>query len=864
MATTNHSVAALVVTGGSNTSVGETVRGSYCQEGEHHGRPLFKKLVSRAVGSGTSQGKVLIYYWDDRKDQSMRGWWIGPELGGDQVWSFNANAALKMPPGIGWRIPWDGPVDATLRLRVGPGGGGGAASSNPPAVSGEVPSSTSAGGTTKRPRSPDEVRGTRPQDKDRRKKSSDEGRARRPRDEDRGRRLPDEDRGRRRLDEERGRRPAVEDRARRQADEERCRRLPMEEEQVKRRREQEDEIRRETQRREMGASMAVRRVLSQLHTVSFKDFEALSAEVKSVLIQQREMLGGCREELEREASDMLSQTRWRLERTSALVVREVVRRIGAAVTSEDLDALKAELSAVQADAWEKMGSQADEVARDACEAVRLAEHRLEQTAAMPIMKAIRRLASVTPETFEALRAELEEVQSEQLGKLGSQKERVLQDSAAALQQAEHEVRQCVERRAEELRLRLEEERRASEEAERIDKLTRRAQEEVGRLEREAQRVAEVTRALSVGKGGRPLPIEDAMQAAEAVEEARAAAAAEAEAASGSLAPEVAALLDAQPSVPTSSSSLAVTPAASSSACGSAQRVELCTVQERLAAVSKALAGFAEPTKRALETASRRAAAARREQIQQAIFARYDVDGDKRLAHQEVVELARVEYDLNVSERVLGKIGRSLFEDGAGVPFGRFAHLRRVLGIERSELRARARRAAEAERKRRELEDAERRKREIAERKHTSLGLVDDVAELLGDAETELVRAAQAAGPLLSDERLGSASLRECSDATDVHLGPAGISLGDAETKLNEAEKTIGHDLGSFLKSEVVRLHSRLRREKDRDERLRVAVRAARERADKKAREEERAQKQRKAFARLERAYEELDDTGDSS
>ena len=37
------------------------------------------------------QVTVLIYYWDDRDGSSFSGWWIGPKVGGDQVWSHADN-----------------------------------------------------------------------------------------------------------------------------------------------------------------------------------------------------------------------------------------------------------------------------------------------------------------------------------------------------------------------------------------------------------------------------------------------------------------------------------------------------------------------------------------------------------------------------------------------------------------------------------------------------------------------------------------------------------------------------------------------------------------------------------------------------
>ena len=38
---------------------------------------------------------VLIYFWDDRDGPTFSGWWIGPKVGGDQVWSHADNRQVQ-------------------------------------------------------------------------------------------------------------------------------------------------------------------------------------------------------------------------------------------------------------------------------------------------------------------------------------------------------------------------------------------------------------------------------------------------------------------------------------------------------------------------------------------------------------------------------------------------------------------------------------------------------------------------------------------------------------------------------------------------------------------------------------------------
>lgn len=64
---------------------------------------------------GTCCGfQVLIYYWDERDGPNFHGWWFGPkafwsllartfQVGGDQVWAYNANKLSPVPPASGWK-----------------------------------------------------------------------------------------------------------------------------------------------------------------------------------------------------------------------------------------------------------------------------------------------------------------------------------------------------------------------------------------------------------------------------------------------------------------------------------------------------------------------------------------------------------------------------------------------------------------------------------------------------------------------------------------------------------------------------------------------------------------------------------------
>eukprot|EP00928_Gymnodinium_smaydae_P079678 TRINITY_DN63543_c0_g1_i1.p1 TRINITY_DN63543_c0_g1~~TRINITY_DN63543_c0_g1_i1.p1 ORF type:complete len:885 (+),score=316.92 TRINITY_DN63543_c0_g1_i1:71-2725(+) len=100
------------VTGCSHPTVGPTVRGSYSLAAENHGRRAYKR---DAMVNGLD---VMIYFWDERDGPNFCGWWFGPKIGGDRVWAYHPDKAAQTPPLNGWKVPYDGPVDASFQISL--------------------------------------------------------------------------------------------------------------------------------------------------------------------------------------------------------------------------------------------------------------------------------------------------------------------------------------------------------------------------------------------------------------------------------------------------------------------------------------------------------------------------------------------------------------------------------------------------------------------------------------------------------------------------------------------------------------------------------------------------------------------------
>merc|ERR1712048_1491543 len=97
------------VTGCMHATVGVIARGNYTIAAENHGKKAYKR---DAQVNGLD---VMVYFWDERDGPNFCGWWFGPKIGGDQVWAYHPEKT-QAPPKTWGKVPYDGPVDATMVL----------------------------------------------------------------------------------------------------------------------------------------------------------------------------------------------------------------------------------------------------------------------------------------------------------------------------------------------------------------------------------------------------------------------------------------------------------------------------------------------------------------------------------------------------------------------------------------------------------------------------------------------------------------------------------------------------------------------------------------------------------------------------
>jgi len=618
------------VSGCGNQTVSNIIKGLYSVQGSNHGRPVYKK------DGPPNSVSVLIYFWDERDGPSFSGWWFGPKVGGDQVWAYNADKAAPTPPLSNWKVPWDGPVDASLRLSQGGAPPGGCT----------VPPPGGPSGSTRGPPPVD----TRQQEEDRRRREA----------ADRQRQAAEQQR----REEDRRRREA-EDRKRREREEEERRRRDAE---AKKRRE-EEEVRRK-------------------------------------------------------------------EQAAALAVRKVIQRVRVA----------------------------------------------------------------TPETYDNLRAELEEAQASHLEALGSQAQKVTQEAQETLQQAQKRIDEINEKRAEDERRRQEEERRAKEEAEKVERLMKEATAEVKGADEKLAEAQEASKAMTAGEAMTP---EAVIEAADSTEKA-------AQASKAALDVHIKALDEKWSDMGKGDAARRV-------------RQEMDDFYKKLQDGRRQLERLLHTVGTSREKAKRKGAALKKERDRKVDFERRDADQDGKLSRAEVLAFAKAEFDgFEPPDHVLDKIMRVL----EPITFEKFHAMHLKVAVAKSEAKARQRRAEEAERQ-----------RKLEEQRQQVQKIIDEAGELIAAAEGLTTQAENTGRPLSEEnDSMLASEIEAIAVEADALAKKTEGELATALERMQKAEEECdaNPDLQGFDKKDVPRLQKRHDAVQVRAEKVVAAMKKARERAVRKA------------------------------
>jgi len=426
--------------------------------------------------------------------------------------------------------------------------------------------------------------------------------------------------------------------------------------------------------------------------------------------------------------------------------------------------------------------------------------RKEHAAALAVRKVIQRVRVATPETYDNLRAELEEAQATHLEALGSQAQKVTQEAQETLQQAQKRIDDINEKRAEDERRRQEEERRAKEEAEKVDKLFKEVTEEVKVAEEKIQKAEEQAKNVTEGESNPPEETVEAASSAEKVmEEAKEA-----------VEKHIASIDKKWGDMGRGDAARKV-------------RHEMDELYKKLQDGRRQLERLGYTVSITRDKALRKASALKKERDRRASFETHDTDKDGKLSRAEVLAFSKATFDgFEPTEGVLDKIMRIL----EPITFEKFHAMHLKVAIAQSETKARQKRAEEAERQ-----------RKLEEQRQEVQKIIDEAGELLAAAE-DLTTQAEDKGRPLSKENtdMPASEIEATAIEADELAKKTEEQLAATLEKLKKVEEDCeaNPDLHGFDKRDVPRLQKRHENVKARADKVMATMKKAHERAIRKA------------------------------
>ncbi|CAE7230814.1 unnamed protein product [Symbiodinium natans] len=308
------------------------------------------------------------------------------------------------------------------------------------------------------------------------------------------------------------------------------------------------------------------------------------------------------------------------------------------------------------------------------------KRRQEQRSTLAIRRVIQKIRLASPETFDEVQKELQEILRVELENTGSQKERIKEESEKGLEQARKRLDSIKEQRQKELDKKTAEEKKRLEQQAKTDELLKELSALVETAETGVTRLKELAAPLSD-------KIEDSVKEVEAcalaVEEAGSDAKTATKACTDFILVNGNDIKDSAP----------VLAIPGIQATGETKQA-LGKLLQRINECGKTAESLIQAARGAKEQAVRRAFARQKTKEMEAMFAKYDKDKDNVLSQVEVVAYAKKEMSVNVDKALLEKVWKCTVDaDEKGVVFEKMSLLNASIGIAREMQRNERRKAA---------------------------------------------------------------------------------------------------------------------------------------------------------------------------
>jgi len=420
------------------------------------------------------------------------------------------------------------------------------------------------------------------------------------------------------------------------------------------------------------------------------------------------------------------------------------------------------------------------------------KRRLEQKSSLAIRRVIQKVRQATPDNFDELQKELQEVLSQELENCCTQKDRMKEESDKGVEQARKRIEQLNEQRKREQDKKDAEEKKRIEADERAKGLIKELESLVESAEGKARELKEMAATLEEGAIS---TLEDVEKVARMVEEAGAE--------SKELTKECTDFIlqkgpEMKESTPPNASGTTAQP--------SEMKQTLAKLLQRITDCTKLSESNVQAARGAKEKAVRRAAAREKTRELEATFDKYDKDSDDVLSKKEVIAYAKGEFKFVLPEDTIDLVFRNVVEEGSkGVTMGRFQLLKAAVGVARERTRDRKRKAERAQ-KENVLKD---KKADLLKRiKEASLAV--DVADKAVSVSEEQVK------PFMAKAKtMPAPEMLALADDTDQTIKDAKESTQAARDEIDGLsegfERKFEDDLKAYLNQEAKQLELRMGR-----------------------------------------------------
>jgi len=423
--------------------------------------------------------------------------------------------------------------------------------------------------------------------------------------------------------------------------------------------------------------------------------------------------------------------------------------------------------------------------------------RKENAAAMAVRKAIQRVRTATPDTYDDLRAQLEETQEKNLEAMGSQAEKVSEEATKALEQAQQRIDEMHLKKLQEEQKKQEQERLKKEMEEKVAEFVKTSKDEATEILEKVKAVEELVSQLgSNGTVGAAF-LTEAEAAEKQLEEIR----------EGAKTVR-SKIIEKQKEVADAESFRKV-------------KREVMETTTKLATASRTIEKSSDKLRQAKQRMTVRAEALEKLAERKKEFTTFDKDKDGKLKMSEMKAYCKSK-SLELPQEILDQIMNSL----GSITEDKFRPMHQKLFIAHWEVLARRKAEEEAEKQ-----------RKIDEEKKALQVILDEINEVLTSCEEIATTAETHTRPLIKDETdKGSEAITKLVEEISDKIEDAELKLHGCGEKYEEAKAALGALLVPCEQAsqDLKKLELRESRAKGLLAKISAALKLAREKAKRKA------------------------------